>query len=89
MQAESEIKEILNRFVHDYFLKDPGLTIKDNTSLLDEGIIDSTGVLELVAFLEETFGFAIEDEELIPDNLDSINQLVHFIRSKTASLVTS
>ena len=56
--------------------------IQDETSFLEEAIIDSTGILELVEFIQHTFSFKIEDEELIPDNLDSLNNLEKFINSK-------
>ncbi len=56
--------------------------LTDSDSLLDKGIIDSTGVLELVGFLEENYHIQIEDEELVPENLDSINNLVKFIQKK-------
>ncbi|HDO31227.1 MAG TPA: acyl carrier protein, partial [Desulfobacteraceae bacterium] len=51
-------------------------------SFLDKGIIDSTGVLELVEWLEDEFGVPVEDEELLPENLDSVNQLAAFIARK-------
>jgi len=54
----------------------------DRCSFLENGIIDSTGILELVGFLEETFEIAIEDEELVPENLDSISNVVHYIQTK-------
>ena len=54
-------------------------------SFLDKGIIDSTGILELVMYLEEEFGLAVADEELLPDNLDSINNLVQFVARKQAA----
>jgi len=57
---------------------------RDETSFLDDGIIDSTGVLELVAFLEEEFAIIVEDEELIPENLDSIDNIVAFLERKTS-----
>ena len=53
--------------------------LKDDTSFLEEGIIDSTGVLELIEYLEEEFDFQIDDEDLIPENLDSLNNLEKFI----------
>jgi acyl carrier protein len=56
--------------------------LKDGDSLLDKGIIDSTGVLELVGFLEETYEIQVEDEELVPENLDSIENLVKYIENK-------
>ena len=57
----------------------------DDASLLEEGIIDSVGVLELILFLEQTFAFSVEDEEIIPDNLDSVNKLVIYVQSKSAN----
>ena len=56
--------------------------LTDSDSLLDKGIIDSTGVLELVGFLEEHYEFTIEDDELVPENLDSVNNLIKFIEKK-------
>ena len=58
--------------------------LNDDDSFLDQGIIDSTGVLELVAFLEETYGFEVADEEVLPENFDSINNLVAYIGRKRA-----
>ena len=56
--------------------------LADSDSLLSKGIIDSTGVLELVGFLEENYQIAVEENELVPDNLDSINNLVNYIQNK-------
>lgn len=56
----------------------------NDDSFLDKGIIDSTGVLELVMFLEEQFGIKVEDSELLPENLDSVNRLARFIERKQA-----
>ncbi len=58
--------------------------LEDSISLLDMGIIDSTGILELVEFVEKSYGVKIEDHELVPENLDSIDNLVTFIGGKTA-----
>jgi len=58
--------------------------LEDSVSLLDMGIIDSTGILELVEFVEKSYGVKIEDNELVPENLDSIDNLVTFISRKTA-----
>ena len=78
-------KEKIRAFLFSNFLFDAKESTLDNdTSFLEQGIIDSTGVLELVQWLEETFAIKIEDEELIPENLDSVNQLAQFIASKTA-----
>lgn len=62
------------------FGQDPGLA--DDSSFLEMGIIDSTGVLELVTFLETEYSVAIKDEELVPDNLDSINNVVAYLQTK-------
>ena len=78
----NEINQKIREFVVENFLfgNDDGL--KDDTSFLDEGVIDSTGILELVNFLEEEFDITVEDEELIPENLDSINNVVNFLQGK-------
>ena len=78
----SEIKGKVREFIVENFLfgKDDGLV--DDASFLDEGIIDSTGILELVNFLEEEFSISVEDDELVPENLDSINNVVAFLGKK-------
>ncbi|MBF0334355.1 MAG: acyl carrier protein [Alphaproteobacteria bacterium] len=53
--------------------------ISDDTSLLEAGVLDSTGVMELVAFLEERFAITIRDQDLVPDNLDSIRQIAALV----------
>jgi len=78
------LKDTLKEFIFENFLvglRKSGLD--DTDSFLEKGIIDSTGVLELVAFVEETFGFEVEDEELVPDNFDSLARLETYIRQKT------
>ena len=74
----------IREFVVENFLfgDDTGLT--DSTSFRDEGIVDSTGVLELVAFLETKFGVQVEGNEFIPDNLDSIEKITAFVAKKKA-----
>ena len=61
--------------------------LTDSDSLLDKGVIDSTGVLELVGFIEERFGVEVKDEDLMPENLDSINNLVGYLERKKGSRV--
>ena len=78
-------KNAVTKFVNTQFLKgNKAIAITDDSSFIDEGIIDSLGVLELVSFIEETFGFRVEDEEMIPDNLDSINKIVAYVGIKLA-----
>jgi acyl carrier protein len=69
---------ILSNFL---FSSDDALLGSDD-SLLDRGILDSTGVLELVAFLESRFGIKVSDDELVPENLDSVVRITSFIESK-------
>lgn len=76
----TKVAQILRSFMLETFPADPGLN--DNASFLDTGLIDSTGVLELVDFLEEQFDIEVEDDELVPENLDSINNLCRFLTSK-------
>lgn len=79
----SQIREELRHFIVDNFLlgqDDVGLT--DEASFLDRGIVDSTGVLELVSFLERRYAIKLDDEELVPENLDSIDNLVAFLERK-------
>ena len=78
MQIENEIRE----FIMENFLWDEEVNLSEEDSLLEKGIIDSTGVLELVAFIEETYSFKINDEELVPENLDSIKNILQFIQNK-------
>ena len=78
-----EVIEKVKAFIISNFLFDAEGNHLDNTaSFLNQGIIDSTGVLELVEWIEEQFGFTVEDEELIPENLDSVINLAAFITRK-------
>lgn len=72
----------IRKFIEDNFIVDGEDHLGDEDSLLEKGVIDSTGVLELVAFIEETYHFKIKDEELIPDNLDSVKNISQFIQYK-------
>ena len=78
----NDVAQSLRRFIKENFLFGEEATFSDDDSFLEQGIIDSTGVLELVAFLEEQYEITIADEELVPDNLDSISNLLRFIASK-------
>ena len=78
----NELREQIRDFVVENFLFGEDDELEVDTSFLENGIIDSTGVLELVTFLEETFGIVIEDEELIPENLDSIENVVKYLERK-------
>ena len=78
-----QLNEELRQFVTDNFLfGNKGAGLADDDSFLDKGIIDSTGVLELVAFLERRFAIHLQDQDLVPENLDSIANLARFVASK-------
>lgn len=77
------IRSEIRSFLKTNFYVPDGTQLGDDDSLLDLGIVDSTGVLELVGFLEEKYHISIDDQELIPDNLDSVGRLVAFIEHKT------
>jgi len=81
----SDTREKVRGFVVENFLFGQAGDLQDTTSFLDNGILDSTGVLELVAFLEETFSIKIDAEETLPDNLDSIELICAFLTTKRKS----
>ncbi len=73
----------LRKFLHENFpLAGDASKLDSDESLLDAGVIDSTGVLELIDFLEARFGIQVGDEELVPENLDSIANILSFLRAK-------
>jgi acyl carrier protein len=81
---EMEITERIRSFLTtNFYIADAG-DLGSDASLLGRGIVDSTGILEVVAFLESEFGVNVADEEMLPSNLDSIDNIAAFIRRKTA-----
>ena len=78
-----DISLAVRRFIGENFLfRDDSDAITHEASLLDAGIIDSTGVLELVCFLETTFGIEVQDDEMLPENLDSIRAIANYVDRK-------
>jgi len=78
-----DIKQKIRKFIQNNFLFGTcEQEFDDDDSFMENGIIDSTGVLELVSFVEERFGVEVQDDELIPDNLDSVNKLTEYITRK-------
>ena len=73
-------------FVKTNFIFDERKVLNDDDSLLGSGIIDSTGVLELISFLEKEFSVTFEDKELVGENFDSISKIVSLMRYKTNTL---
>jgi acyl carrier protein len=80
-----DIKAQIRRYVAQNFLfSDNGFELSDDASFLEEGIVDSTGVLELVLFVEDTYNIEVDDDEIVPDNFDSVGSLAAFIERETA-----
>jgi len=83
--VQTDIEHKIRQFITDNFLfREDRAALSDTESLLDAGVIDSTGVLELVAFLETEFGLAVDDADIVPENLDSISKIAGYIKGKTA-----
>ena len=74
--------ETVRNFIIDNFLFGDGNGFTEEISFLEEGLIDSMGILELITFLEETFHINIKDDELLPQNLDSLNKITKFLDNK-------
>jgi acyl carrier protein len=82
MTIDTQIK---NYIAENLLFSDNGFNYPDDASFLDEGIVDSQGVMELVMFVEETFGITVDDMDIVPDNFDSVSQLASYVRGKTSS----
>lgn len=80
MSVESKLRE----YITTNFLFADGAQLANEDSFLDRGIIDSTGILEIIMFLEEEFGIKVADNEMLPENLDSIANIVRFVERKSA-----
>ncbi len=79
------IKQKVRQFIlSNYLFTDDDAMLPDTESLMQSGAMDSTGILELIMFIEETFGIKVADEEMIPANLDSVQNVVAFIERKLA-----
>jgi acyl carrier protein len=77
-----QIKSEIRKFIVENYLYGQDDGFKEDDSFMNKGLIDSTGVLELVSFIEEKYGISVPDEELVPANLDSVENLANFIRGK-------
>jgi len=86
----TEIEHEVRQYITDKLLfGQTDVVVEGSTSFLESGLIDSTGVLELVQFLEEKFKIKVQDEDLVPANLDSVNALTQFVKAKSATPVES
>jgi acyl carrier protein len=80
MNREQQIRA----YIVDNFLFGDSEGIDDGQSLLESGVIDSTGVMELALFVEESFGIKVEDRDFVPENLDSVHNIAGFVERKLA-----
>ena len=86
--ASSDIRGVIRKYLQDRFMiGKSSSSLLDTDLLLEKGILDSTGVLELVGFIEENFPFSVEDEELLPDNLGSVDNIVRYVERKAGHAV--
>lgn len=81
MEIESRIQDYVAK---NLLFNDTGFEYSNDASFLEEGIVDSTGVLELVLFIEETFDIVVDDQDITRDNFDSVNKLAGFVRARSA-----
>ena len=88
MNQETKAAQRIRSFIEENFLFGQAYTLRDSDSFLDGGILDSTGILQLIAFLGETYGIAVEDEEVTPDNLDSIDKISAYLHRKRNGAAT-
>ncbi|MBE2199997.1 MAG: acyl carrier protein [Anaerolinea sp.] len=80
-----DYKQQIRQYLAENFLfSSNGFHLDDNASFLEEEVVDSTGIMELVLFVEDTFGITVNDDEIVPDNFDSVNQLAAYIQRKSA-----
>lgn len=83
MITKTDTREQIRSFLAENFLlSSDGFTLDDDASLLEAGVVDSTGVLEVILFVEETFGVEVADDEIVPDNFDTVNKMAAYIESK-------
>jgi acyl carrier protein len=80
MSVENKIRSFI---LDNFIFSDDDDALKNDESFLDNGILDSTGILEVIFFLDEEFKIKVNDDELIPENLDSVDRITAFIKRKT------
>ena len=82
----AQIQGKLRMFIVEQYLFGKDVELDSHDSFMDRALLDSTGILELVAFIENTYGIRVEDDELLPENLDSIAAVAGFVARKRAAL---
>jgi acyl carrier protein len=83
MSSSKSVKETVMNFIRENFIMGRSdVVLDEKVSLIDSGVMDSTGVLELVEFLESQYSIKIDDEELVPENLETIENIINFLMTK-------
>lgn len=80
MSVEQKVRSYI---LENFLFTDDESALNSADSFLEKGVLDSTGILEVIYFLEEEFNIQVEDEEMIPENLDSVNNIIKFVETKT------
>jgi acyl carrier protein len=78
----SDVKALITTQLVENFIFDRGRVLDPDASLMEEGVLDSVGVFELITWLEKTFAISVGDRDLTPENLDSVNRLTDFVTAK-------
>jgi len=84
-----DVKTVVRKFLLDNFVMGGDLAIADNASFMESHILDSTGFIELITFIEETYGVKVEDEEMLPENFDSLLNIEGYLGRKRAPRPTA
>ncbi|MFP6640829.1 MAG: acyl carrier protein [Myxococcota bacterium] len=82
MDSNEIQKQVREYVIENLVLGDEEDTFSDNQSFLDTGLIDSTGILEVIGYLEDEYEITIEDDEMVPENLDSVDRIARFVHAK-------
>jgi acyl carrier protein len=82
---DKKIKDGIRGYIlNNYLFSTDATALNDDVSLMETGVLDSTGILEIIMYLEDTFGMKVADEEMVPENLDSVANIVAFVNRKCA-----
>lgn len=79
MSTEAKVREYI---LDNFLFTDDQNALSSEDSFMNKGIVDSTGMLEIIYFIEDEFEMSVDDEEMVPENLDSVNNIVEFINRK-------
>lgn len=77
-------KKLRNFILENYLFTDDDSQLNNGDSFLESGIIDSTGILEVITFIQDELSITVEDEEMVPENLDSVNNILAYVQKKTS-----